>query len=78
MGHGPCSRTFNSLRIGNVSVGMQDSGWAKRYSLKVLGSMSEDKFHLDVTRQRSRVWPAIRGNILNNSTGRDKHQKGIR
>ena len=38
----------------DTSVGVQDNEWAKGSSLKVLGSMSEDKFHLGITRPRSK------------------------
>ena len=59
-------------------MGMQDSEWAKGSSFKVPGSMSEDRFHLGLTRQRSKGWPDFRDNILGDSAGRDKHQERIR
>ena len=46
----------HSIVRGQVdkSVGVQDSGRGKGSSLEVPGSMSEDKFHLDVTGHRSK------------------------
>ena len=38
----------------DTSVGVQDSGWAKGFSFKVPGSMSEDEFHIGLTEQRSK------------------------
>ena len=38
----------------NANVGMQASEWAKGSDFKVSRSMSEDKFHLGLTGQRSK------------------------
>ena len=38
----------------DTSVGMRDSEWVKGSSFEVPGSMSEEKFHLGLTGQRSK------------------------
>ena len=38
----------------DISVEVQDSGWAKGFNFKVPRGMSEDKFHLGLVRQGTR------------------------
>ena len=70
---GPVQGYLNIRGQVDASMGVQESEWAKGSSFKVLGNMSEDRFHLGLIGQRSKGWLDFRDNILGDSAGRDKH-----